>query len=153
MILFCSFVVLSTMCVFLYLFAPLPVGFRDAPHSFGCYPSNLVYPALTTRVSGSVLNSRSVVKNAEFISAYAALQSLVFLSLTETRITPENTATPAARSSSDCSLIVREHLVAHFLTMAHHLSYLVTSTSPRLPLMNFFPTLSFPSLPFDLSLF
>ena len=31
--------------------------------------------------------------------------------------------------------------------MAHRSSYLVTSTSPLLPLIKFFPTLSFPSLP------
>ena len=41
------------------------------------------------------------VTNIDLISAFTALQSLDFLALTETWITPENTATPAALSPSD----------------------------------------------------
>ena len=40
------------------------------------------------------------MRKADFITAYASLLSLQFLALTETWITPENTATPAALSSS-----------------------------------------------------
>ncbi|XP_071223025.1 uncharacterized protein [Salvelinus alpinus] len=68
-----------------------------------CY-SNLVVPARTThvefQVSGSLWNCRSAANKAEFISAYASLQSLDFLALTETWITTDNTATPTALSSS-----------------------------------------------------
>ncbi|KAK6308672.1 hypothetical protein J4Q44_G00201350 [Coregonus suidteri] len=71
----------------------------------GCGHSNLVVPARTThvefQVSGSLWNCRSAANKAEFISAYATLQSLDFLALTETWITTENTATPTALSSSD----------------------------------------------------
>ncbi|KAM9528506.1 uncharacterized protein ACWYII_041189 [Salvelinus alpinus] len=66
--------------------------------------SNLVVPARTThvefQVSGSLWNCRSAANKAEFISAYASLQSLDFLALTETWITTDNTATPTALSSS-----------------------------------------------------
>ncbi|KAM9399306.1 uncharacterized protein ACWYII_031566 [Salvelinus alpinus] len=65
---------------------------------------NLVVPARTThvesQVSGSLWNCRSAANKAEFISAYASLQSLDFLALTETWITTDNTATPTALSSS-----------------------------------------------------
>ncbi|KAM9442911.1 uncharacterized protein ACWYII_014667 [Salvelinus alpinus] len=66
--------------------------------------SNLVVPARTThvefQVSGSLWNCRSAANKAEFISAYASLQSLDFLALTETWITTDNTATPTALASS-----------------------------------------------------
>ncbi|KAK6312795.1 hypothetical protein J4Q44_G00161420, partial [Coregonus suidteri] len=69
----------------------------------GCCLSNLVVPARTThvefQVSGSLWNCRSAANKAEFTSAYATLQSLDFLALTETWITTENT--PTALSSSD----------------------------------------------------
>ncbi|KAM9443231.1 uncharacterized protein ACWYII_014885 [Salvelinus alpinus] len=65
---------------------------------------NLVVPARTThvesQVSSSLWNCRSAANKAEFISAYASLQSLDFLALTETWITTDNTATPTALSSS-----------------------------------------------------
>ena len=65
-------------------------------------PSNLIYPALSTHtervVAGGLWNCQSAVQKAEFISGYASLHSLNFLALTETWITPENTATPAALS-------------------------------------------------------
>ncbi|KAM9418949.1 uncharacterized protein ACWYII_022348 [Salvelinus alpinus] len=65
---------------------------------------NLVVPARTThvefQVSGSLWNCRSVANKAELISAYASLQSLDFLALTETWLTTDNTATPTALSSS-----------------------------------------------------
>ncbi|KAM9554235.1 uncharacterized protein ACWYII_035657 [Salvelinus alpinus] len=66
--------------------------------------SHLVVPARTThvefQVSGSLWNCRSAANKAEFISAYASLQSLDFLALTETWITTDNTATPTALASS-----------------------------------------------------
>ncbi|KAM9483776.1 uncharacterized protein ACWYII_004802 [Salvelinus alpinus] len=65
---------------------------------------NLVVPARTThvefQVSGSLWNCRSAANKAELISAYASLQSLDFLALTETWLTTDNTATPTALSSS-----------------------------------------------------
>ncbi|KAK6328485.1 hypothetical protein J4Q44_G00004630, partial [Coregonus suidteri] len=71
----------------------------------GCCLSNLVVPARTThlefQVSGSLWNCRSAANKADFIPAYATLQSLDFLALTETWTTTENTATPTALSSSD----------------------------------------------------
>ncbi|KAM9569000.1 uncharacterized protein ACWYII_035127 [Salvelinus alpinus] len=75
---------------------------RSTPRGRG-HP-NLVVPARTThvefQVSGSLWNCRSAANKAEFISAYASLQSLDFLALTETWITTDNTATPIALSSS-----------------------------------------------------
>ncbi|KAM9427150.1 uncharacterized protein ACWYII_040297 [Salvelinus alpinus] len=75
---------------------------RSTPRGIG-HP-NLVVPARTThvefQVSGSLWNCRSAANKAEFISAYASLQSLDFLALTETWITTDNTATPTALSSS-----------------------------------------------------
>ncbi|KAM9503495.1 uncharacterized protein ACWYII_000755 [Salvelinus alpinus] len=75
---------------------------RSTPRGRG-HP-NLVVPARTThvefQVSGSLWNCRSAANKAEFISAYASLQSLDFLALTETWITTDNTATPTALSSS-----------------------------------------------------
>ncbi|KAK6329290.1 hypothetical protein J4Q44_G00012680 [Coregonus suidteri] len=75
------------------------------PTPRGCCLSNLVVPARTPhlefQVSGSLWNCRSAANKADFIPAYANLQSLDFLALTETWITTENTATPTALSSSD----------------------------------------------------
>ncbi|XP_064157570.1 uncharacterized protein LOC135235714 [Anguilla rostrata] len=66
--------------------------------------SNLRYPSLTPcdnfTVAGGLWNCQSATRKADFISAYASLLSLHFLALTETWITPGNTATPAALSSS-----------------------------------------------------
>ncbi|XP_064158769.1 uncharacterized protein LOC135236382 isoform X4 [Anguilla rostrata] len=66
-------------------------------------PANLSYPQLSPcnncTVAGGLWNCQSASKKADFISAYASLLSLDFLALTETWITPENTATPAALSS------------------------------------------------------
>ncbi|MEL7079446.1 MAG: reverse transcriptase family protein [Cyanobacteria bacterium J06582_2] len=66
-------------------------------------PSNLIYPTASTQseqvvVTGGLWNCQSAVPKAEFISGYASSLSLNFLALTETWITPENTATPAALS-------------------------------------------------------
>ncbi|XP_062849116.1 uncharacterized protein LOC134311405, partial [Trichomycterus rosablanca] len=47
-----------------------------------------------------VWNCQSAVQKADFISAYALSHSLDFLALTETWITTENSATPAALSSA-----------------------------------------------------
>ncbi|KAG5848596.1 hypothetical protein ANANG_G00100180, partial [Anguilla anguilla] len=66
--------------------------------------SNLHYPSLTPcdnfTVAGGLWNCQSATRKADFISAYASLLSLHFLALTETWITPGNTATSAALSSS-----------------------------------------------------
>ena len=67
-----------------------------------CNPTNLIYPVLSGHteqvVAGGLWNCQSAVQKAEFISGYASLHSLNFLALTETWITPDNTATPAALS-------------------------------------------------------
>ena len=60
-------------------------------------------------------NCQSAVKKVETISAYASLQTLHFLAVTETRITPENTATPAALSTPPSS----KHLSCH-PAIPHH---------------------------------
>ncbi|KAJ8252065.1 hypothetical protein COCON_G00213770 [Conger conger] len=51
-------------------------------------------------VAGGLWNCQSATRKADFITGYASLLFLQFLALTETWITPENTATPAALSSS-----------------------------------------------------
>ena len=65
-------------------------------------PSNLIYPQISASfeqaVKGALWNCQSSVRKADFISAYAASLSLNFLALTETWISPQNTATPAALS-------------------------------------------------------
>ncbi|XP_049319645.1 uncharacterized protein LOC111194633 [Astyanax mexicanus] len=67
-------------------------------------PSNLLYPpsSLSSQVlvHGGLWNCLSAVLKADFITAFASAQSLDFLALTETWITPENSATPAALSSA-----------------------------------------------------
>ena len=67
-------------------------------------PSNLSYPPLISRdnftVAGGLWNCQSATQKPDFITAYTSLLSLHFLALTETWITPKNTATPAAFSSS-----------------------------------------------------
>ena len=63
-------------------------------------PTNLIYPntlgSYEQSVKGALWNCQSSVRKADFIPAYAASLSLNFLALTETWITPQNTATPAA---------------------------------------------------------
>ncbi|KAK1802037.1 hypothetical protein P4O66_004369 [Electrophorus voltai] len=51
-------------------------------------------------VAGGLWNCQSAVQKADFISALASLHSLHFLALTETWITPENSAALAALSSA-----------------------------------------------------
>ncbi|XP_049336251.1 uncharacterized protein LOC125802391 isoform X2 [Astyanax mexicanus] len=67
-------------------------------------PSNLLYPpsslSIQVLVHGGLWNCHSAVLKADFITALASAQSLDFLALTETWITPENSATPAALSSA-----------------------------------------------------
>ena len=67
-------------------------------------PSNLSHPLPPTytdlEVMGGLWNYQSVVKKADCISAYASLMTLYFLALTETWISPENSATPAALSTA-----------------------------------------------------
>ncbi|GAA6112119.1 uncharacterized protein LOC118211364 [Tachysurus ichikawai] len=72
--------------------------------SRGHNPSNLIYPPLLcksqTVVVGVLWNYQSAVKKADFISALTSHYSFDFLALTETRKSPQNTATPAALSSA-----------------------------------------------------
>ncbi|KAK1790347.1 hypothetical protein P4O66_013993, partial [Electrophorus voltai] len=62
-------------------------------HSQRSAPSHIV-------VAGGLWNCQSAVQKADFISALASLHFLHFLALTETWITPENSATLAALSSA-----------------------------------------------------
>ncbi|XP_058469009.1 uncharacterized protein LOC131443409 isoform X2 [Solea solea] len=66
--------------------------------------SSLIYPTRSTHiqhhVAGSLWNCQSATPKTEFISGFATEQCLDFLALTETWITPSNTATPAALSSA-----------------------------------------------------
>ena len=66
-------------------------------------PSNLRHPPTRAytdlEVMGGLWNCQSAVKKADSISAYASLMTLHFLALTETWITPENSATPASLST------------------------------------------------------
>uniref|UniRef100_A0AAR2KZX5 Reverse transcriptase domain-containing protein n=1 Tax=Pygocentrus nattereri TaxID=42514 RepID=A0AAR2KZX5_PYGNA len=66
--------------------------------------SNLTYPPLVTHgpivVAGGLWNCQSAVQKVDYITSLASSQSLDFLALTETWITPENSATPAALSSA-----------------------------------------------------
>ncbi|KAK3508055.1 hypothetical protein QTP70_011851, partial [Hemibagrus guttatus] len=66
--------------------------------------SNLIYPPLLSQsqtvVVGGLWNCQSAVRKADFISVLASHYSFDFLALTETWISPQNTATPAALSSA-----------------------------------------------------
>ena len=66
--------------------------------------SSLIYPTRSTHiqhlVAGGLWNCQSATRKTEFISGFATEQCLDFLALTETWITPSNTATPAALSSA-----------------------------------------------------
>ncbi|XP_060725136.1 uncharacterized protein LOC132845235 [Tachysurus vachellii] len=77
---------------------------HSRPQSRGHNPSNLIYPPLLcksqTVVVGGLWNCQSAVKKADFISALTSHYSFDFLALTETWISPQNTATPAALSSA-----------------------------------------------------
>ncbi|KAJ8397525.1 hypothetical protein AAFF_G00438010 [Aldrovandia affinis] len=70
----------------------------------GANPSNLIHPPRSSGVevvvAGGLWNSQSAVRKVNFISAQASLLSLQFLALTETWITPQNTATPIALSAA-----------------------------------------------------
>ncbi|KAK3548351.1 hypothetical protein QTP70_010716 [Hemibagrus guttatus] len=74
------------------------------PRSRGHVSSNLIYPPLLSQsqivVVGGLWNCQSAVRKADFISALASHYSFDFLALTETWISPQNTATPAALSSA-----------------------------------------------------
>ncbi|KAK3506054.1 hypothetical protein QTP70_018822, partial [Hemibagrus guttatus] len=74
------------------------------PRSRGHISSNLIYPPLLSQsqtvVVGGLWNCQSAVRKADFISALASHYSFDFLALTETWISPQNTATPAALSSA-----------------------------------------------------
>ena len=66
--------------------------------------SSLIYPTRSTHtqhlVTGGLWNCQSATCKTDFISGFATQQSLDFLALTETWITPDNTSTPAALSSA-----------------------------------------------------
>lgn len=71
------------------------------PHiARSCNQANLCYPTFSTgtelEVLGEQWNCQSAVKKADNITAYASMQTLQFLAITETWITPENTTTPTA---------------------------------------------------------
>ncbi|KAK3556297.1 hypothetical protein QTP70_007037 [Hemibagrus guttatus] len=74
------------------------------PRSRGHVSRNLIYPPLLSQsqtvVVGGLWNCQSAVRKADFISALASHYSFDFLALTETWISPQNTATPAALSSA-----------------------------------------------------
>ncbi|KAK3517526.1 hypothetical protein QTP70_012612 [Hemibagrus guttatus] len=74
------------------------------PRSRSHVSSNLIYPPLLSQtqrvVAGGLWNCQSAVRKADFISALASHYSFDFLALTETWISPKNTATPAALSSA-----------------------------------------------------
>ncbi|XP_064181266.1 uncharacterized protein LOC135249679 [Anguilla rostrata] len=67
-------------------------------------PSNLrdLQPATSQNatLAGGLWNCQSATRKADFISAYASHLSLQFLALTETWISPDNSSTPTALSSS-----------------------------------------------------
>ena len=71
-----------------------------------CNVNNLIYPPRShshhITIKGGLWNCHSAAKNKmpEFIVGQATLNSLNFLALTETWITPNNTATPAALSAA-----------------------------------------------------
>ncbi|KAJ8349835.1 hypothetical protein SKAU_G00249650 [Synaphobranchus kaupii] len=75
---------------------------RRPNHRRRC-PANLVCPPLSSHkelsVVGGLWNCRSAVQKVDFSTAYVKVKSLHFLALTETWITPDNTATPAALSA------------------------------------------------------
>ena len=81
---------------------------RRPRHSSSCLStrSNLTYPPRSPNhhitFEGGLWNAHAATKKdmPEFISSQATLKCLQFLALTETWITPENTATPAALSVS-----------------------------------------------------
>ena len=91
------------MCIF-----SIPVvTSTHRPHSHFYHrrsnPSNLTYLKPTSNclsISAGLWNCQSAVKKADTISAHALSQSLHFLALTETWITPENSATVAALSAA-----------------------------------------------------
>ena len=66
--------------------------------------SSLIYPTRSTHtqhlLTGGLWNCLSATRKADFNSGFATQQSLGFLALTETWITPDNTATLAALSSA-----------------------------------------------------
>ncbi|KAI5092870.1 hypothetical protein C0J45_17261 [Silurus meridionalis] len=66
--------------------------------------NNLIYPPLLsqsqTSVVGGLWNCQSAVRKADFITGLASHYTFDFLALTETWISPQNTATPAALSSA-----------------------------------------------------
>ncbi|MCI4382445.1 hypothetical protein PGIGA_G00014960 [Pangasianodon gigas] len=88
---------------------PISVVASHRPRSFhaharGRTASNLIYPPLLSQsqtvVVGGLWNCQSAVKKADFVSALASHYSFDFLALTETWISPQNSATPAALSSA-----------------------------------------------------
>ena len=89
-------------------FTTIPTLFPSRRHYFPrlSNPNNLIYPPRSPnhhiRIEGGLCNCHSASKKnmPEFISAQATLKSLQFLALTETWISPDNTATPAALSTA-----------------------------------------------------
>ncbi|KAI5098701.1 hypothetical protein C0J45_10840 [Silurus meridionalis] len=77
---------------------------RSYPQNRCHIVSNLIYPSLLsqsqTAVVGGLWNCQSAVRKADFITGLASHYTFNFLALTETWISPQNTATPAALSSA-----------------------------------------------------
>ncbi|KAI5624343.1 hypothetical protein C0J50_15865 [Silurus asotus] len=77
---------------------------RSLPRNRCHIASNLIYPSLLsqsqTAVVGGLWNCQSAVRKADFITGLASHYTFDFLALTETWISPQNTATPAALSSA-----------------------------------------------------
>ncbi|KAK1802744.1 hypothetical protein P4O66_021282, partial [Electrophorus voltai] len=84
---------------------PVHISHRSPRHNHRCRNlSNLTDPQRFIPshivVAGGLWNCQSAVQKADFISALASLHFLHFLALTETWISPENSATLAALSSA-----------------------------------------------------
>ncbi|KAK3528741.1 hypothetical protein QTP70_011211 [Hemibagrus guttatus] len=79
----------------LYLTQPFACG-----TAFAVSVLDSLMSASQTVVVGGLWNCQSAVRKADFISALASHYSFDFLALTETWISPQNTATPAALSSA-----------------------------------------------------
>jgi len=76
-------------------------------------------------VRGVLWKCQSAVKKTESILAYTALQSLHLLALTETWIIPENTAIPAALSTTYSFSHIPPTLWARWGNETSHLSKVV----------------------------
>ncbi|KAK3514823.1 hypothetical protein QTP70_032531 [Hemibagrus guttatus] len=94
---------LQMMCLFVKPEKALTADAGILIHEVGVmFPAtSSTFPCLSqTVVVGGLSNGQSAVRKADFISALASHYSFDFLALTETWISPQNTATPTALSSA-----------------------------------------------------